>query len=264
MTTEASTATGRTPVSAPLNGLGGHTADDERVASIEGWITQKQARLLGRLAADLPAGTTVIEIGAFRGKSTAALTLAADESVDVITVDPHNGVDRGPNETRPAHELGDEDHRALHANLARLGLDDRVTHLRCTSDEASERTPARAELVFVDGSHRMKQASVDVRVWRGRVAPGGYLAVHDAFSSIAVTWAILRYLALSRRFRYLGREGSLALYRRDSATAGQRVASTLRQLAALGPFARIVAIKIALRACTLAGRRDLEHAHWPH
>lgn len=247
-----------------MSELDGWTEHDERVASIEGWITQKQARVLARLAAGLAPGSTVIEIGAFRGKSTVALTLAADDSVKVITVDPHNGVDRGPNETRPAHELGDEDFRALHANLAQLGLDDRVTHLRCTSDEAEDRTPAHAELVFVDGSHRMRQASVDVRVWRGRVAPGGHLVVHDAFSSIAVTWAIMRYLAVSRRFRYLGREGSLALYRRDSATVAQRAGSTLRQLAALVPFARIVAIKIALRACTLVGRRDLEHAHWPH
>ncbi len=45
--------------------------------------------------------------------------------------------------------------------------------------------------------------------------PGGTMLIHDSFSSVGVTLAILRALALGRRFRYVGRSGSMTEYRRE-------------------------------------------------
>ena len=68
------------------------------------------------------------------------------------------------------------------------------------------------------------------------------MLIHDSFSSIGVTGAILRHLVWSREFAYVGRTASLAEYRR--AEAGLK--SALRQLGQLPWFVRNVLVKIAI------------------
>jgi hypothetical protein len=74
------------------------------------------------------------------------------------------------------------------------------------------------------------------------------MLVHDAFSSVGVTLALLTTCAGSRSWRYTGRTGSLAEYERR-ASAGPR--ELARHLAELPYFARNVAIKLLV----VAGRR---------
>ena len=71
------------------------------------------------------------------------------------------------------------------------------------------------DVLYVDGAHRYGPARADLRDWGARVQAGGTLLVHDAFSSVGVTLAILRELVAGRRFRYVGRTRSLAEYRAD-------------------------------------------------
>ena len=99
-------------------------------------------------------------------------------------------------------------------------------------------------MLYIDGAHRYGPARADIRDWGRRVADGGTLLIHDAFSSIGVTLAILRELVraalpLRRRSR------SLAEYRADLAgpASGGR-ANAGRQLAQLPWFARNVALKV--------------------
>jgi hypothetical protein len=113
----------------------------------------------------------------------------------------------------------------------------------------------------VDGAHRYRPALADITRYGARVAPGGTMLIHDAFSSIGVTLALLS--SGLRGWRYAGRTGSLAEYRRAPA----RPRDVARQLAELPWFARNVAFK----ALILAGRRDwaerLGHdpaAPWPY
>ena len=77
------------------------------------------------------------------------------------------------------------------------------------------------DLLYVDGAHRYAPARDDIDSWGARVPPGGRMLVHDAFSSVGVTLAILRLLVFSREFAYAGRSGSLAEYRRAAARAGR-------------------------------------------
>jgi hypothetical protein len=92
------------------------------------------------------------------------------------------------------------------------------------------------------------------------------MLIHDSFSSIGVTLAILRLLALGSRFRYTGRSGSLAEYRRQDLGGRQRVRNALRQMAELPWFARNVAIKVAIVLKVPRVARLLGHdsPHWPY
>jgi predicted O-methyltransferase YrrM len=236
--------------------------------SVEGWLTDAQAeRLRARAAA---ARGTIVEIGSFRGRSTIVLAGAAGDGAEVLAIDPHAGSDRGPQEIAADRARGDADHAAFHANLAAAGVAERVRHVRRPSAEALADVDGPVALLYVDGAHRFGPARDDVARWGARVAPGGAMLVHDAFSSIGVTGALLlECVARGARWRYAGRTGSLAEYERVAAplSPADRARDAARQLAQLPWFARNVLIK----ALVLAGLRGVAHRvglpagmHWPY
>ena len=211
-----------------------------RIAGVDGWLTDDQARALFAAAADVRPGGRIVEIGSFRGRSTIVLATAAGEGVEVVAIDPHAGNDRGPQEISGFEAEAESDHEAFKRNLADAGVVDRVRHVRAFSNAAHAEVDGAVELLWVDGAHRYKPALEDLRHWGDRVVPGGRMLVHDSWSSVGVTLALLRHLAFSRRWRYDGRVGSLARYTK---TPSDR-RSTLRQLAELPWFALNVAKKV--------------------
>jgi hypothetical protein len=222
------------------------------VSDVEGWLTDAQARRLSERAA--AADGEVVEIGSFRGRSTIVLASVAPS---VVAIDPHAGSDRGPQEIAPDAARGDEDHAAFRANLARAGVEERVRHVRRPSAEAHADVDGPVALLYVDGAHRYGPARADLANWGRRVAPGGAMLVHDAFSSVGVTLALLTECVFSSRWRYAGRTGSLAEYERASLDGRARARNALRQLAELPWFARNLAIKVLI----VAGLRS---GPWPY
>lgn len=254
---------------APDRGLGAALA---AVDGVEGWLTDAQAARLHARARLVPPGDTIVEIGSFRGRSAIVLALAAGPGAHVVCIDPHAGSDRGPQEYAADADLGRADTAAFRANLERAGVADRVRHVRAFSDaaEAHAAVGDGVALLYVDGAHRYGPARGDLRDWGARVAPGGRMLVHDAFSSVGVTLAILRTLAAAPGWRYLGRDGSLAEWERLPAPAppGARVRGLGRQLAQLPWFARNVVVKALLLARLRPLARLLGHGPadgpWPY
>jgi hypothetical protein len=236
------------------------------VHDLDGWLTDGQAHRLYRAARDVAEQGTIVEIGSFRGKSTIVLATAAPAAATVVAIDPHAGNDRGPQEIEGFAEAASEDFVVFHENLARAGLDDRVRHVRERSLDALAAVAGPVDLLYVDGAHRFGPASADLRLWGDRVAPGGTLLVHDAFSSVGVTLALLRSVVFGRSFRYLGRTGSLVEYRRQRLMGRARWANAAVQLRELPWFARNVVIKVLLlaRRPDLARRLGHTSGGWPY
>ena len=237
-------------------------------APSEGWLTAAQAERLRTRAAAAGAGT-IVEIGSFRGRSTVVLARAADDGARVVAIDPHAGSDRGPQEIGADHVRGDADHQAFTANLAAAGVAERVRHVRKMSAEALGDVEGPLALLYVDGAHRFGPARDDIARWGARVAPGGTMLVHDSFSSIGVTGALLAECVARGGWRYAGRTGSLAEYERLAAplSGRERVRDAARQLAQLPWFARNVLFKVLV----LARLRPVAHRlglpagmHWPY
>jgi hypothetical protein len=92
------------------------------------------------------------------------------------------------------------------------------------------------------------------------------MLIHDSFSSVGVTFAILRALVFGFRFRYVGRVGSMTEYRRQLVARGERARNAVRQLAELPWFARNVVIKVLLVARLRPLTRLLGHttSDWPY
>ena len=218
---------------------------------VEGWLTEAQARRLFGAAAAVPAGRRIVEIGSFRGRSAIVLARGARPGVEVVCIDPHVGSDRGPREIAARPALGEDDHRAFRGNLERAGVADRVRHVRDFSSLALRAFDGPVDLLYVDGAHRFGPARADLVRWGARVPAGGRMLVHDAYSSVGVTLALLTSVVPSRSWRYVGRDGSLAAYVRE------RSVGRGRELGQLVWFAA----NLARKGLIASGLRD---GPWPH
>jgi hypothetical protein len=219
---------------------------------IQGWLTDAQAQRLREAAQRLAPGGRIVEIGSFHGRSAVVLAQAAAPGVELVCIDPHLGSDRGPQEYAPDHERGENDYATFHANLERHGVADRIRHVRSFSQEALDAVDGAVDVLYVDGAHRYRPASDDLVRWGARVPEDGTMLVHDSFSSVGVTLALLRHVTFGG-WTYVGRSGSLAEFRRRHGG----VASVLRQLAQLPWFAR----NLVLKALILARVR---RGPWPY
>ena len=224
----------------------GFDAALDAVAAVDGWMTEAQARRLWDRAVDLRPGDQIVEIGSFRGRSTVILASAAPIGVDVVAIDPHAGNDRGPQEISGYEDEAAADHDVFHDNLRAAGVDERVRHVRSFSHDALGSITGDVELLYIDGAHRYAPALADIRVWGSRLAPGGTMLIHDSFSSVGVTLAILRALAFGFRFRYVGRSGSMTEYRRELVAGRERVRNATAQLGQLPWFARNLVLKFLI------------------
>src|SRR3954447_6730552 len=233
------------------------------VEGVQGFLSEGQVERLFRCARELRPPATIVEIGSYRGRSAIVLALAAPDAT-VVAIDPFAGNDRGPREIVGSREEGDADLAAFRANLERAGVDGSVRHVRLPSAGALGAVEGDVDLLYIDGAHRYAPARDDIAQWGERVRPGGTLLVHDAFSSVGVTLAIVRLLVVGRRFRYVGRARSLVEYRREPVRGRARLENALRQLAQLPWFARNLAIKVALVLRLRPLARALGSEEWPY
>ena len=230
-----------------------------QVRDVDGWMSPDQAERLYRAAAGTRSGDQIVEIGSFRGRSTIVLASAAADGVPVVAIDPHAGNDRGPEEIEGFASEAATDHDVFNANLAAAGVTDRVRHVRAFSNEAHGEVAGDIAVLYVDGAHRFSPARADIVDWGARVAPGGTMLIHDSFSSVGVTLAILRELLISPRFRYVGRARSLTEFRADlDGTPKSRALNALQLVAQLPWFVKNVLLKVLIKL-KLGGDRE-----WPY
>jgi predicted O-methyltransferase YrrM len=217
------------------------------VDGVDGWMSPDQARALYDAAAACHRGDQIVEIGSYRGRSTVVLASAVADGVSVIAIDPHAGNDRGPQEFEGFVEEAEGDHSIFNANLANAGVTDRVRHVRAMSNLAHDQVTGDIAVLYIDGAHRYAPALQDITEWGRRVRSGGTLLIHDSFSSIGVTGAIVRRLMFGRRFRYVGRARSMTIYHADLDGSGRsRAVNAIRQVVQLPWFVKNVVLKVLL------------------
>ncbi|HEX4685437.1 MAG TPA: class I SAM-dependent methyltransferase [Nocardioides sp.] len=214
-------------------------------SGIEGWLTRDQASVLFGAARSLPPASTVVEIGSHQGRSTVVLAAGLPPGSRLVAVDPFDpGWRYGAPSTRDR----------LLAHLDAAGVADRVEVVATTSRVARATHDGPVGLLYVDGKHDYRTVRDDLR-WAGRVPDGGVVLVHDAFSSLGVTLALLRTLPLTRRLAYAGRTGTLARLDVRRPTRADR----LRPARDLPWWGRNLAVKVLLRLHLRGVARVLGH-----
>lgn len=137
-----------------------------KLAPIEGMLFLGEAWRLYEFARLLPAGPrgpVVVEIGSFKGRSSAALALGIQDrgAGRLYAIDTNHQSEFGP-------------------NLERIGVRDLVEAIRKDSHEARvEFAPSSVDLLFVDGSHEYKDVVQDIEDWTGALADGAIVAFND-------------------------------------------------------------------------------------
>jgi predicted O-methyltransferase YrrM len=236
------------------------------VSDVEGWMTPDQARRLWDRASELGEGSRIVEIGSFRGRSAIVLASAAAAGTEVVAIDPHIGTDRGPQEIVTTEALGQSDNEVFNANLDGAGVRERIRHVRKKSEDALGDVDGAIDLLYIDGAHRYGPARDDIVRWGERVVAGGTLLIHDSFSSVGVTLALLQSTTFGGSWTYIGRSQSMAEYRHTPSRGSGRARNVGRQLAQLPWFLRNVVIKVLMVAKLGRLTRFLGHdaETWPY
>ncbi len=202
----------------------GFMPDDEGLALFEA---------AHRAGAEGPAAragepATLVEIGAWCGKSSLYLGAAAEATGAVVfSIDHHHGSE----ENQPGWEH--HDHDVVDPATGRIdtlpfwrrtvdgaGLGHRVVGVVGDSPVVAAHWSRPLDLCFIDGGHGAEPAWADYRGWAPQVAVGGWLAIHDVFENPAdggrPPYELFCAAVESGRFVEDGAEGSLRVLRRTA------------------------------------------------
>jgi predicted O-methyltransferase YrrM len=149
------------------------TCDDVRrvASSIEGWLSDAQGCALFRAAAATTGKGRIVEIGSWKGRSTAWLAAGARlAGSSVYAVDPHVG---------SREDADAATFESFRTNLANAGLADYVEPLVMTSVQAAQLVDAPIELLFIDGDHSYEAVSRDAAIWLPKLMEGATVMFHD-------------------------------------------------------------------------------------
>lgn len=130
-----------------------------------------EAAMLYRTAHSLPAGSTAVEVGRFKGGSTFLIAAALPSDATLWSYDLHVKL-RG-------EVTGADLDADLSRALERYDLRDRV-HLVVGDSRTAEAPPEPCGLIFLDGDHSYEGVRADYERWLPHLATGGHLLLHDA------------------------------------------------------------------------------------
>jgi MMP 1-O-methyltransferase len=158
---------------------------------VKGFMPEDEGMALhrvGRRAAATGLGP-LVEIGTYCGKSAVYLGAAARHGGSVlVSVDHHHGSEE--NQAGWLHH----DPEVVDATSGRMdtlpwarrtleaaGLEEHVVLAVGGSETVARIWSTPVALLFIDGGHGDDVAWADYRAWTPKVAPGGFLAIHDVF-----------------------------------------------------------------------------------
>lgn len=132
--------------------------------NIEGWFTLEQGKMLTCLSSCLKENSVIVEIGAYRGRSTCFLAYGIDrkKGIKMYSIDLH---------------VQDK----LIENLDFYDLLDKVSIIEGNSLDGSviEQIPDKIDLLFIDGDHNCLQVYEEFLTYFPKLRKDGVFILHD-------------------------------------------------------------------------------------
>ncbi|RXT13989.1 class I SAM-dependent methyltransferase [Ammoniphilus sp. CFH 90114] len=151
----------------------------KKVDGLEGWLLGLEPFFLLHLPMmvdHLPGA--LVEIGSYKGKSTAALALGSQvlsfKKRPVYAIDPFT-----PHIEYQFTLYNQDYYQDFLSNIQALGLSDHVIPIKKYSNQAYKDCPPTIAGLFVDGDHTYQGVMHDIEHYASRVVPGGLIAFHD-------------------------------------------------------------------------------------
>ncbi|HEY6357296.1 MAG TPA: class I SAM-dependent methyltransferase [Vicinamibacterales bacterium] len=220
---------------------------------IPGYITEREARFLMRAIALAPVSGTNVEIGSFKGRSTAGLAYIARHYGlgSVVAIDPHTCPSAGD------PSLGEDVSTIGHftENLSRAGLSDVVDARQAYAADVAKGWHRPIRFLWIDGDHSYPAVQSDLRLFKPFLVDGAIVVMHDVLSTWEGPLRVFDEEVLrGRGFGPAGFYGTIAWtqYRpRDGRSLRYRIARRAMSI----PVRRLIAI--AIRAKRRFGEEKL-------
>lgn len=158
----------------------------EHPLKFSAWPSEVEA--IQRAIVATTVGEYVIEVGCYRGVTSAALAVVSPR---LVCIDPWDGAQ---------DESGEEDFRAFIDNTARHG--NIIIHRERSQDVDVSPYFGKTRAVFIDGQHDYASVLQDICKFEALLVPGGTIFVHDVLDEVwgdGVMRAIETYLQGEKR-----------------------------------------------------------------
>jgi predicted O-methyltransferase YrrM len=175
-----------------------------KIEKIEGLISLKEGLLLYNLAKNCKGKGVIVEIGSYKGKSTAWLAMGSKngKNVKIYAVDPFKSA--------LAIEGGGKDNFPdFKKNMEYLEVKDIVIPIVKTSKSAAENFKEPVEFIFIDGSHEYEDVKMDFELWYPKVIDGGIMAFHDTIGRPGPKKVVEECIFKSNNFKGVIFKGSI-------------------------------------------------------
>ena len=131
-----------------------------RISPVQGWLAKREAYLLFKVARTSVPGSSIVEIGSYKGRSTIALANGVQAGVQIFAIDPHTG-DKTEVE---AGQLID----TFTEFLSNVQEYDSIVPIRNLSVNAVQEVRKRTQnvdILFIDGWHSEEAVNEDINSW---------------------------------------------------------------------------------------------------
>lgn len=166
---------------------------------IDGWLSLEEAEAIYKTASKLPRGSTVLEIGTWKGKSTYCLARGL-RSGKIICIDPFDASGEEVYlETKGEEPLLNQ----FSQRMKELGVLQKIQICKGRSEDFVEEIPA-IQFLFIDGDHSKEACEFDFTSYERALQRGGYLAFHDYYPErreLGPTWVIDNLVMPSNNFK---------------------------------------------------------------
>jgi predicted O-methyltransferase YrrM len=163
--------------------------DKAKISDIKGFLNEREADYLYRLALTVAKAGPCLEIGSYCGKSAVFIGSACKENGSILfSIDHHCGSEeQQPGEAYFDPDLLDKETgkidtlRFFRKTIADFNLEDTVVPIIGRSETVGKYWQIPLSFVFIDGSHSYESVLTDYQTWSKHIFPEGYLVFHDIF-----------------------------------------------------------------------------------
>jgi len=177
-----------------------------RYQDIDGWLSVREAIVLCQLSSLLPAGSTIVEIGSWKGKSTYCLARGLRCGGRVVAIDPFDA--SGEEGSAEIYQQKKGQHPLLNQfieQMSKLRLINKIEILHGYSHEFVGRVP-KINLLFIDGDHSKDGADLDFLNYSPFLVTGGHLLLHDFDATrkdLGPTWVVENRIIPYQQYQFI-------------------------------------------------------------
>lgn len=173
--------------------------------NIEGWLSKNEAIELYKISKSLPSSSNVVEIGAWKGKSTFCIAKGLDINSELFVIDPFD-TSGDPKSKEIYISLKGELPllKQFKINLKSDGLLDKIKILEGLSKNYVGYVKD-ISFLFIDGNHSKDACKLDFEKYSPYVVNGGIIAFHDfdsAREELGPTWVVNNLILKNSSFQF--------------------------------------------------------------